>query len=391
MGLRLIKGGITEEQAWHFVEGKVTDTRLMGVLGLYLHYKKAAEDGNTENVQFLLYFDAEELGLDYIKVSHFDNEDSANIAIRSSFGGLGAKLVSVSESEAEYLVDYFIGSTKKMHGELPANLDDIRFIYEKHTQLSEDEKDVLNAKICENDLNDYAVANYYLMRVFGKDEEGAQLLRAKDRPSLSFKDIALSHQATFLRNETQEFIDQNGVSSYLCESLVESDNRYSIVISEMGISNGHVDYASRVSMMNISIREASLILAKQEYVTVYEIQCPMERFDMEFSVYSLGFTQTDHETGEMFMQFNLNNNHVRNKVYVLSDDVLGIYYSTDYGQLIVGSASLEGISIMEKCLDSFFDGGQLCAVGRYHFLQSIIYEFANSGFTDFAQFLDSME
>lgn len=44
---------------------------------------------------------------------------------------------------------------------------------------------------------------------------------------------------------------------------------------------------------------------------------------------------SEQENGRLFMAFKKNNDHVNSRVFRLSNDVKGIYYLTDFGQLIV--------------------------------------------------------
>lgn len=389
MTLTVLKGGQIDDKKCTFVSGKVTNTRLMGVLGLFLQYEKKTDDGIV-NCQYVFYYDIEEIGLDSIKLYRLDTKLAIDTAMMSAFGGLGAKYIDVTEKESEYLVDQFVKCTKEKHQELPFNLDEVDFILRKHTALSEEEKQILNKKMCEENLPDLAIVNYYLMRSFGKDKEGVDLLKVPDAKEENFEDLSLPCHATFLKNKIEDFVDDNGHFSYLTESLVESGNSHYIVTSEIELENGRVSLAKRKSKMKISLREASLLLSKAEYVAVYEVLCPMDTFDEDFDLYSIGFSRSEHDTGDMFMQFKEDNNHAHKREFNLSDDIKGVYYSTDYGQLIVGASNIDDIIDIEKALQSSSMAARLRPTGKYQFMQSVVFEFAMSGFTDFAQFIDSM-
>ena len=391
MSLKLIKGGKDYIGAeYSYVEGRVTDTRLMGVLGLHLHweYMLPGEDEFRHLHQYF-YYDIEELGIDNIKVYDYSDEKSALRAERASFGGLGAKMIPVTEKEARYLVNHFIEETKRKKQPLPADVSDMAFITDHPVELSDDEKEVLDRKTCTYVETENEAVNYYLMRVFGKDEEGAKLLRKKGLPDENFEDVSLPRHATFLQNSVDRFKDEDGRVTYLAESLTESENSYYICVSELELEYKRVTSVRKISRMKISTSEASLLLSTDEYVTVYEIETDMDSFDAAFEEYALGATKTGHETGDMFMEFRPNNKHVQKNKFRLSDDINAIYYSTDYGQLIMGTYSAVNAGMAEfKLMASFKD--VLRCTGRYHFAQSVIYEFAMSGYDDFDAFIADM-
>ncbi len=87
-----------------------------------------------------------------------------------------------------------------------------------------------------------------------------------------------------------------------------------------------------------------MMLAKAEFVTVYEVLLSDE--DMENNIgeltINLNTIMSVQENGRLFMAFKKNNDHVNSRIFRLSNDVKGIYYLTDYGQLIVRSLHSAG-------------------------------------------------
>ena len=390
MEFKVIKGGKDPDgKGYTYAGGCVTDTRLMGVLGLHLHWKTGSQEGPADLHQFI-YYDIEEIGIDNIKVSWLDDEAAAVLAEKAAFGGLGAKMVPVSEKEARYLVCSFAEGTKKKGQPLPENADSLAFILADPPRMDEKELKSLSEKMCVEIKTDFGAVNYYLMRVFGKDSEGAGLLKKDGAPEDAFDDVSLPSHATFLRNSIVEFTDESGRKSYLAETLAESRNSYHICVSELWIEDRKVVSVKKRSQMAISPSEASLLLSTEEYVSVFEIETDMDYFDMLFAAYSVGTTKTDHDTGEMYMEFQPDNRHAEKPLFRLSDHVFAIYYSTDFGQLILGAYSPGDIMRAEAKLSGFFDKELRCT-GRYHFAQSVIYEFALSGFDDFDAFISSIE
>lgn len=393
MDFKLLNGGQSPDSysRYKYAGGCVTNTRLMGVLGLHLHWEISFENSEGPvNIHQFYYFDIEEIGLDSLKIISSDNEEEVLTAEKASFGGLGAKMIPVSEREARYLAREFVRITKEKKQPLPEEASLVDFVISDDPQLCEEEIRALNKKMCDGIRTDYGLVNYYLMRCFGKDPEGAALLVHPDSRPEDFGDVSLEEHATFLQNNIEGFTDENGRFSYLCESFLETDSGYRIAVSELVIKDGAVASAKRRSLMNISVPEASLLLNRPEFVSVFEIITHMDTFDEDFDQYTVGCTKTGHETGDMYMEFKPDNSHVESRNFRLADDIRGLYYVTDYGQLIVGAYSLSDILEIDSELLKGSVSGDICITARYQFAQSIIYEFALSGFTDFSEFLDNI-
>jgi hypothetical protein len=74
-------------------------------------------------------------------------------------------------------------------------------------------------------------------------------------------------------------------------------------------------------------------------------------------------------------------------VYRLNDDVRGVFFITEYSQLIVVAYSLSAINRIEKELRMGIRMGlNLCA--KYEFKDSVFYEFIQSDFPDFSEFVE---
>ena len=391
MEFKVIRGGKDPDSKYIFVSGAVTDTRLMGVLGLHIHWQKQLEyTDEPVNLHQFYYFDVEELGLDSIKICDTDSDADVEKMRKSCFGGLGAVMWQVTEKDARYLVQYFVRDTLAKKQPLIPEAEEIKFITAEPVTLSEEELSRLNRKMCTLIKTDYGVVNYYLMRCFGKDPEGAALLKDPAAPPENFDDVSLRRHATFLQNNIEEFTDENGRLTYLSESLVESENGHSIVLTETEVREGRVYSVRLKNRMNISVPEASMLLNKGEFVTVYEILADMDDFDRDFAEITLGTTRTDHECGDLYMEFKPDNSHAESPQFRLSDDVAAIYYVTDYGQLVVGAYSIAGIMAVENRILRSPVMQDVCPTGKFQFAQSVIYEFALSGFTDFGEFINAI-
>ena len=105
----VIKGGgdsLVAPKGSRFFSAYVTDTRLMGVLTLYVRWSIDESDGATAFHQFF-YFDAEEFGLDTYRSLLGQDELELQVMEDNLIGGLGAAKVPVTEREATFLVQSF--------------------------------------------------------------------------------------------------------------------------------------------------------------------------------------------------------------------------------------------------------------------------------------------
>ena len=79
------------------------------------------------------------------------------------------------------------------------------------------------------------------------------------------------------------------------------------------------------------------------------------------------------------------------KEYRLNEDVLGMYFVSDSGQLISASYSLEEIRQLEIDLGTSSCGRKLIPTAKYEFQEPVLYEFIQSGFEDFELFVDAIK
>ena len=388
---KILKGGLAApaNSRYVFADAAATDTRLMGVLGLRIHWRDLTDPLDPKDVYHFYYYDIEEIGLDYLQVYEIDNEDDLKLATRRSFGGLGASMWPLSEEESRYLVCSFIEETKRKRQPLPDNVAEASFITDDPPELSAEQIRNLNLKLCTFIATDYGVINYYLMRLFGKDPQGAELLVSRDADPSQLEDVSLDVHATFLKNRIEEFEDESG-RSYLCESLVEGGDSHWIVVSEITLSGGKIKSCAKRSAFRISSAEASMKTTRSEYVTVYEIVSDMDSFDEAFDDLIVGATRTDHETGEMFMAFKPDNSHAEKQEFSLSDDIQALYFVSDYGQMIVGSHDLKDIQDAEHQIVNSALRKKVVPTARYNFVYGIVYDFATSGYIDFDAYLDAI-
>ena len=386
----VIKGGgdsIITPWGSRFFSAYVTDTRLMGVLALSIHWKIDEMDGNTDYYQFF-YFDAEEYGLETYQSLLGDDEIALSNIEQGLIGGLGAERIEVSEREARYLVQSFVSAGKRLQTPLPEPKNEFQFLLSEPITLSPKETQILIGKICTPLLSDHHLIHYFIMRCMARDEDGASYLSDQ---KVKINDIALSKPSTLCRNSIDLYHDEQGNLSYLCESLVELDGKYSIVVLELTTREMKITSCVRRSSFRVTAAEAAMLLNRPEYVTLYEILTDPEDFDVEFLPLTTGSMQTAHDNGRLFLEFNKNNDHVNRKVFRLNEDIHGLYYVSDFGQLILAAYGIDEIHSMEKSLEKSPVNLSLLATAKYEFKEPVLYEFIQSDFDDFAEFLESLK
>jgi hypothetical protein len=388
---KLIKGGakepkITSLENRRFVSAFVTDTRLMGVVALSFHWKIFSSEVWEDFYQFF-YFDAEEYGLDTYQSLQGNDIFALTAVEQKLIGGLGGRKVPVTQKEALYLLQHFASESRKLKIPLPEPAKEYKTLLEEPVTLSPKERQTLIEKICTPILSDYQLIHYFVMRCFARDWEGASYLIDGD---IDLDALAAKKPATLCKNTIEEYTDENGTASYLCEALIDMNGKYELLVLEITVSNRKVLSATRRSSFRITSAEAAMMMNRPEYVTVYEILMDPVEFDEEFLPLVATAMQTNHENGRLFMEFKKDNDHVNAKVFSLNEDVYGLYYVSDFGQLIVAAYELKVIHSIEQRLQKSTLGSSLLATAKYEFKEPIVYDFIQSEFEDFDDFLHSL-
>ncbi|MGN0701678.1 MAG: hypothetical protein ACI4KL_00630 [Lentihominibacter sp.] len=379
-----------------FISAYVTDTRLMGVLAVYARWA-VGEDSSVPELHQFFYIDCEEAGLETYRSFRGDFGPEAAMAEQSLVGGLGAGKVPLSEKELKCLLTCWMYFNRKRELPLPPGFAQYSFVFNRRPPTSK-QLAALMGKICCPITEDYQVVNYFLMRCFGRDYGAAAFLtdshsgddgRLQEDFPLDIYDGYV--KATFCRNVIdldRRFSD--GAVSYLCESLVEMEGKYDILVSKVVVRNLKVIGFEHCSGYSISSVEAAMILKKPELTNVFEINLSSEEIDDNLGEFTVGLNtvMTRHSNGRMFMAFKKTNDHVNERVFLLSNDVRGVYYLTDYGQLIVMAYNENDLRMLTSRLAASPLAPYLLYSSGYEFLEPVLFEFVNSGFEDFDDFVE---
>ena len=407
---KLIKGGMsetTEDSSKEFVSASITDTRLMGVVSMCVHWRLPDNSNLTDLHQFF-YFDAEESGFETYRsvLGNGSPEDEKEINDIENYmlGGLGGKKVALTEREVRYMLQSYADLNVRSNLPLPDGKNEYEFMLSPRITLTEAEEYVLMCKQCPVLDSPYQVINYFLMRCVGKDFGAAKFLtKGYVRTNLFPKHKG----ATLLRNVTEEapdtisgcntdyhvtdddkdFATFDTFKSYICDSLIEYDGKYFLLITQITLDRLKVVKYEKISEFQVTPAEASMMTAKAEFITVTDLVQDTPEFDRDSTQLSSKAMITDYENGRLFMIFHPHNDHVKKQTYLLNDDVLGVYYLIKDNQLILSSYSLADIRRMELDLASSPMAPYIVPISKYEFKDPVLFDFINSSFDDFEDFV----
>lgn len=387
--LTVIEGGIPyllKTRKKNLITAYITDTRLMGVLAIYSHWS-IGENYERQDLHQFFYIDCEESGLETYQSIEGNDSEEIDLAEQAIIGGLGANKVEITEKQLRAILYRYKKFNIDKALPLPEKYNEYAFLMESETILDPVEESELMKKVCGRLTSDYQVINYFLMRCIGQDYEGIKYL-VNDH---LFKNPYEGYScATFCKNVIdKKSYNDDGSVSYMCESLIEENGEYETVISRISVKDLMIVSASKCSGFRISSAEAAMMLSKPEFVTVYEVLLSEEDMENNIGELTINFNtiMSVQENGRLFMSFKKNNDHVNSRIFRLSNDVKGIYFLTDYGQLIVASYTLYDIRFLENKLKASPLAPFLMVTSKYEFKEPVLFEFMQSDFEDFDDFL----
>ena len=381
----LIEGGLNcsiPQAHKRFVSAYVTNTRLMGVLAVYAHW--AVKDGG--DIHQFFYIDCEETGLETCTVYRGDWNQEMQMAEQALVGGLGAQKLPLTAKTFRWLMGYWRHFNRKHDIPLPPNKDNYEFIFQKPVKLTREEKTDLMRRICGEITTDYQVVNYFLMRCFGRDYVGAAYLAQEDVPLDTFDSY---HKATFCKN----IIDRVKPHTYLSESLIEMGGKYETIITKTTVRNLQVVEFEHCSTTPVTETEAALMLRKSEFATVYEVLMDDEEIQENLGEFVLNTNtvMTLQPNGRLLMAYKPTNDHVNERVFMLSNDVKGVYFLTKNKELIVTAYNAPHKVELRIGRAASPLRKYLVMTGQYELLDPVLFEFIKSDCPDFRSFISPME
>ncbi len=383
-----------------FESGWITDTRLMGVVSMYICWRFDKRSPHRKLHQFF-YFDVAEYGFDrfeyLIDATHGKVEDVKNTFI----GGLGGNTVPVSEPEAIHLVHEYAKYNRRANIPLPNGSELFQFMLDWPDLLTDKAQRALFHKSCTPIKNPRMAANYFLMRLCDKDRQGAAYLSEETADKTIF---AYFPALTLYKNEIEETED----NSLLCKTVVgygeRSDYRYLLMISTLKTVSHTKDHCEQNSVpgftvskvtvesaMRLSDREAYMNLVHEEYVSVFHYSGSPDDFGRHSTELTKRAMIIEEATGRLFMIYNNNNDHVDSDCYHLYDDLLGTYFLLETGQLI--STANTKANKLRLDYDLLLSGpvDKIRIQNSFLFNEPVLNAFIQSGYEDFYLFLNDIQ
>ncbi len=383
---KVIKGGGTKAPMpqYKFIKGFVTNTRLMGVIGMKLYWET---EEKYEYVQFF-HLDFEEYGIDGFESLTKAREDEIELVTNKMMGGLGGSFMSINKEEAICLINESNKININTNQELPGFVEEYLFLVDSKPSLTKDEETNLWYKICEPIDNPVQVTNYFLMRSVGLDKEGQSFLSINETIDYT----PTEKPCTLIKNVVETSHENDGKSSYNVESVIDLDRGYQLIISEIDVVNTDegpkIASAEVKSKMKISTIEAAFQLKKPEYILIYSIEEDFVEFIEVFDIEKPEAMQNIHKAGFLYTEFKPTNDHVKDNIYYLNGDINAVYYITTGNQLAVSTFEEKNLKKIKKYFKSEIYEGLLELESEFKVDSPMIYEYVQSGYDDFYEFIN---
>ena len=413
---QILRGGLAESAATskkEFISAYITDTRLMGVVGLVLHWYLPENLTKDHFFQFF-YMDAEEYGFDtYRSVLTAGTGEDALEAVdelrsveNSLIGCLGGKKAPLTEREARAVVQQYVNFNLRMKLPLPEGIEEYQFLLGPHITLDSDEALALMKKQSPVFTSEFQVIHYFLMRCFGRDFSAAKFLTKNYVRTNLFPE---HKAATLLQNAIDPAPDDSGSSTayhatdddtvfgtfdthkrFLCESLIEYEGKYYLIVTQLTLEHLKIVKYERISSFRISPSEAAMITDRPEFITLFYYSPEYADTLAAYTAKLEHAMRTEHENGCLSMLFYPHNNHVNKQVFRLSDDVFGVVYVADSGELLLSSNTRQNLRQMEAHLLQSEIKEIVTPLSRYHFQEPVLYDFIHSDCDDFEEYVQAI-
>jgi len=342
----------------------VTNTRLMGVIGIVVYYEDFVD---------IYHLDFEEYGIDGFKRVKSVKTIEVNKEISKIIGGLGGKLKKIRMNQVYYLLKKACDISMAFINLFPILDASYQDLLKKKVSLSKEDKVTLYSRMCVDIESDESLINYYIMRKVGKDT----IYERFEEKKLDFE---LTESPQTLLKNTIKKVSKN---TYRVKILIDYKNRYLITTATVDVLNYKISDAKIIETLEITSTEAAFILNKKEYIIIYYFSDTA--FEEKFYTDHYKLMKKSYPQGNLYTEYNNNNNHVDSNVYFLNDDMYGIYYFTNNNQLVVASFEEKNIDEIIQRL-SHYEALEL----NNEFLvdQSLIYSFITSDYSNFYNFLN---
>lgn len=354
---------------------KITNSRLMGSMGLIINWEEKEES----TYQYFL-LDAEGLGIaDYVSLKNPTKEESYKEEERL-MGGLGSDRILLSEEEALFLVKYYGNKNYEYEKLLPGETSEYTEIIENYnTKLTAEE---IYPKICKTITSDEEFINYMTMRFIAWDKESLRYFsKSEEISNMHITNI----NGTLLKNQ----VLKRGEGKYLSEALFEDNDGYYTCKIAFNIERTNEQYKlnSMVATGKEPIFDFEVFdeISKPEFVSIYKLE-NKDEFIEKFYTENPFLLRSDMDDATFFTRFNFNNDHVKKSVYVINNDIKSIYYQIK-DNFFVGTYSDNERKYINKILQCNYKE-YIKLQEELYFEENVLYDFVESGSDDFDDFLD---
>ncbi len=358
-----------------FLYAKITNSRLMGSMGLRISW-----ENKKEKLDQYFLLDCEGLGLaDYMGIWNGNDKKLFNEEERL-MGGLGSDSIYISKYEAVFLVKEYAGKNISYGKPLPAQKEEYDFVLEM--EIGHVDRKNLFFKLCKKIESDVEFVNYMAMRFIARDREALGFYS----PNPELKNMKITYaNGTLLKNSVRKL--KNG--NYICRCIYEDRDAYFTASIGFTMENSKYGYCLRAikigKVLQVDCLDALEEIKRDEYMGIYIID-DVENFRREFIDDMSHCLKSPFEKGVMLTQFKPDNSHVAAGEYFISNDIDSIFFVSDSGQLLVSNYDMDARIDADSNLLSRY-GEYLSLNDEFIFSGSLIYDFAQDSAGSFYEFL----
>jgi hypothetical protein len=384
-------------RTFSFVSAEATNTRMMGVVGVVAKFM--SDDGKW--IIQIYHLDYESYGIDGYHMFVTEQKtgplgglsdempEEILTTLRGVTGGLGGIFVPILFDEFCYLlqsayqvdkksIDYLVDFEVMMPFVEPLTVQDKSFV-----------KRVFE-KLRPAIINDDAIINYFMMRLFGCDFEAAKVFLMDTFETPEAIEQLVNEPCTLIKN-TIVMLEDGEKRMYRASALVDYEEKYQLLMFKLTVTpQKGIDCIILEDQLKVSSIEASFNLNKPEYMLV--LHATDAFFERRFERLNPEFMKQHYRSGILFMEFNEDNSHVNENPYYLNGDLYAIYFFTTSGQLVIGSFSKEHINEIDRIFNesgTYDDSVSFVCELRTDY--PVMYSFAQSAYDNIFEFLENYQ
>lgn len=353
-------------EEYQFIKAYVTNSRLMGVVGVRLHFE------GDKPLTLFFHLDYEEYGFDRFEAYEASDDESIERITQSFMGGLGAQLVEVSLKDASSLIYTAVDVGSKYYYDVPLEFFDYEYLLEDYCEpLTQD----LCSKICCNINSDVEAIHYFLMRTAGLDYELRDFKFLENPVDFHFCD----EPTVLLKNEIIAEED-----TYVCRSIIDYYDAYKMIVTRIKMHGHKIESCTILNELVLTAKEASFQLNKKELIMICYSE-EVEAFKLKLEKLKPSMLKNIYDGGTLYTEFQTHNRHVERSVFYLNGDVFGTFYVTDTNQIVISCFEVEALNAIKCELKENFE--QVNILAELEAENPIVYNFVTSGSQDFFDYL----